>query len=187
MPDMIKKPLRELFLASYKEFRQRLWNRLGSQHLADDALHETWLRIDGVGDGVVVKYPAAYLFRIALNVAEEQRRSQSRIMSLDEVDELYQVADELADPARIIIGETEIETFRQILDELPPRRREMIIAARLRDVPHTDIARRFGVSLRTVEKELKAGLQYCCERMGKHYIQRFGPRPETKALLKNDE
>lgn len=187
MPDMIQKPLRELFLARYKEFRQRLWNRLGSKNLADDALHETWLRIDGVGDGVVVKYPAAYLFRIALNVAEEQRRSSARIMSLAEVDDLYQVADELADPARIIMGEIEIEAFRAVLNELSPRRREIIIAARLRDVPHTDIARRFGVSLRTVEKELKAGLEYCCERLNKHYIQRFGPRSETEVLPKNDE
>ncbi|WP_164146151.1 RNA polymerase sigma factor [Serratia marcescens] len=179
MPDAIKKTMRELFIASYAEFRQRLCRRLGSGHLADDALHETWLRIDSVSNDGVVRYPAAYLFRIALNVAEEQRRNQARIMSTDEIEVLYNFADELADPARITQGQIEVEMFHAILAELPPRRREMIIAARFDDLPHVDIARRFGVSLRTVEKELKAGLQYCCERMEKQYIQRLGPKTET--------
>lgn len=124
MPDAIKKTMRELFIASYAEFRQRLCRRLGSGHLADDALHETWLRIDSVSNDGVVRYPAAYLFRIALNVAEEQRRNQARIMSTDEIEVLYNFADELADPARITYGQIEVEMFHAILAELPPRRRD---------------------------------------------------------------
>ncbi|HCE39599.1 MAG: RNA polymerase subunit sigma [Alcanivorax sp.] len=176
VPDTLHQPLRDLFLLRYDELRQRLRQRLGSPQLAEDALHETWLRIETLRDGTVVRHPAAYVFRIALNVAEEQRRKQARVMNLDEVEDLYAMADEMADPAREALGEQEIELFRRALAELPRRRRAIVTAARLEDTPHADIARRHGVSLRTVEKELRAGLEYCCQRLDREYIQRFGPK-----------
>ncbi|WP_410866767.1 hypothetical protein [Paraburkholderia sp. SIMBA_027] len=39
------------------------------------------------------------------------------------------------------------------------------------------MAERFGISVRTVEKELRAGLEHCCEKLEKKYVQRYGPRP----------
>ncbi|ARB44765.1 MULTISPECIES: RNA polymerase sigma factor [Alloalcanivorax] len=168
--------LRDLLVQRYDEFRQRLYSRLGSHQLAEDALQETWLRIERMQEGTRVHHPAAYLFRIAMNVAEEQRRKHARVMTLDEVDDLYQMADELADPAREALGEQEIRIFRRALAELPRRRRAIVTAARIEDTPHAEIAERFGVSLRTVEKELRAGLQHCCERLERDYAPRYGPR-----------
>ncbi|MBM7333295.1 MAG: RNA polymerase sigma factor [Alcanivorax sp.] len=177
MPDTLQQPLRDLFLERYEEFRQRLRTRLGSHQLAEDALQETWLRLETLrGSTVVVKHPAAYVFRIALNAAEEQRRKQSRLMTLDDVEDLYAMADELADPAREALGEQEILLFRRALSELPRRRRAIVTAARLEEVPHAEIAARHGVSLRTVEKELRAGLEHCCRRLDREYVQRFGPK-----------
>ena len=92
------------------------------------------------------------------------------------MDDLYQMADELADPAREALGEQEIRLFRRALAELPRRRRAIVTAARIEDTPHAEIAERFGVSLRTVEKELRAGLQHCCERLERDYSPRYGPR-----------
>ena len=83
---------------------------------------------------------------------------------------------ERADPAREALGEQEIAMLRRALSELPRRRRAIVTAARLNDVPHKEIAARHGVSLRTVEKELKAGLEHCCKRLDREYIQRFGPK-----------
>ena len=100
MPDTFHQPLRDLLVLRYDEFRQRLRSRLGSRQLAEDALQETWLRVDAMRDSTAVRHPAAYLFRVALNVAEEQRRKQARVMTLDEVEDLYLMADERADPAR---------------------------------------------------------------------------------------
>jgi RNA polymerase sigma-70 factor (ECF subfamily) len=36
----------QLFLTSYEDFRVRLRTRLGSEDLANDVLHETYLRVD---------------------------------------------------------------------------------------------------------------------------------------------
>jgi len=168
--------LRDLFLSKYAAFRHRLQARLGSEDLANDALHEAWLRVDAMSETADVKHPAAYLFRIAVNAAEDQRRSDSRLMAVDEIDALYDsVADESADPARVVLGRVELERLERALSEMPPRRRAILLAARLDEVPHREIAQRFGISLRTVEKELRAGLEHCCTRLEKKYVQRFGP------------
>jgi len=45
--------------------------------------------------------------------------------------------------------------------ELPPRQREILLAARLDGLPRREIANRLGISLRLVEKELQRAQEYC--------------------------
>ena len=78
MPDSIKAALRTLFLARYDQFRRHLHKRLGSEDLANDALHETYLRMEGMNVRAAIRFPSAYLFRIALNVAISFVRSRRR-------------------------------------------------------------------------------------------------------------
>jgi len=175
MPDSIKAALRTLFLARYDQFRRHLHKRLGSEDLANDALHETYLRMEGMNVRAAIRFPSAYLFRIALNVAEDQRKSNARLLSVPDVEALYEMADEMADPARTAEARGELEALERALAELSRRRRAIVVAARIDEIPHREIARRFGLSERTVEKELRAGLEHCCERLGRDFIQRFGP------------
>lgn len=167
--------LRAVFMQRYDQLRRYLRVRLGSEELAHDALHETYLRVEGLNDGVVIKHASAYLFRVALNVADDQRKKRSRLLSTAEVEHLYELADELADPVRTVESQGELDALERALAELPPRRRAIVIAARVNDQPHRDIAACFGISARTVEKELRAGLEHCCERLGREFFQRFGP------------
>lgn len=175
MDGTLKTSLRAVFLARYGQLRQYLQRRLGSEELAHDALHETYLRVEGLGDGAAVKHPSAYLYRIALNVADDQRTRHARVLSASEVQDLYEFADELADPVRTVESQSELDALERALAELSPRRRAIVIAARVKDQPHRDIAACFGISARTVEKELRAGLEHCCERLGRDFLQRFGP------------
>ena len=54
----------------------------------------------------------------------------------------------------------------QIIDELPERQRRMLVACRLEQRRHADIAAEFGVSVRTVELEVRNAVNYCSERLG---------------------
>lgn len=175
MGESIKATLRALFLARYAQFRRHLHLRLGSEDLANDALHEAYLRVESSTIRGAIRYPSAYLFRIALNVAEDQRKRSARLLSTEEVDALHELVDEVADPLRSAEARGELEALERALAELPRRRRAIVLAARLDEMPHKDIAARYGVSARTVEKELRAGLEHCCERLGRDFIQRFGP------------
>jgi RNA polymerase sigma-70 factor (ECF subfamily) len=187
MPESLKNALQSLFVARYDQFRKHLRLRLGSDDLAGDALHETYLRVEKMTSEGAVKYPSAYLFRIALNVAEDQRRSNARILGAAEIDELYELADELSDPARMAEGRDQLHALEAALAELPWRRRSIVIAARVEEMPHAEIARRFNVSPRTVEKELRAGLEHCCQRLGREFIQRFGPIAGKNDALNDHE
>lgn len=186
MPDTIKAAMRTLFLNRYSQFKRHLRLRLGSEDLANDALHETWLRVEKMTLAGAVKYPSAYLFRIALNIAEDQRKSNLRSLGTAELDELYEMADDMADPARTIEGRNQLDVLARALAELPRRRRDIVMAARVDEMPHRDIARHFGVSPRTVEKELRAGLEHCCARLGREFVQRFGPAAGSKVAGKAD-
>ena len=125
-----------------------------SASLRELFLAKTWLRVESMPDAAPVEYPAAYLFKIAVNVAEDQRRGSARLLSMEELEELYELADE-AGPVREVEGR-QLAALEAALAELPRRRQAIVIAARVDEVPHREIAERFGISVRTVEKELRA-------------------------------
>lgn len=133
MSDSRQSAMVKLFLASYDDFKARLKRRLGSEDLACDVLHETYLRVDRLDDALEVKKPQAYLFRIALNIAADRREGDARLLTGEEVAELLQVADEGLDPERIVGGHAEIRRLLEALCELPARRRQILIASRLEE------------------------------------------------------
>lgn len=162
------------FLTSYDAMKVRLRRRLGSDDLANDVLQETYLRVDRMDADTAPAKPDAYLYRMALNVAADRREADSRLLTGAELEALLQVSED-QDPARIVGGQKEIQSLLGALYELPSRRRRIFIAARLEEAPHLEIAERFGISTRMVEKELKAALTHCANRLERKVIQRFGP------------
>jgi RNA polymerase sigma factor (sigma-70 family) len=169
-------PLLRLFMERRHELRRRLKQRLGSEELANDALQETYLRIKRMSDHAEVSSnPAGYLFRMAVNVAADQRQADSRYLTGTEVEDLLNVGSDALDPARVVHARLEVETLELAMRELTPRQREILIAARVDDVSQEDIARRFRISVRMVGKELKKALEHCGKRLDRKVTQRFGP------------
>ncbi|MCG3102049.1 RNA polymerase sigma factor, partial [Enterobacter sp. DRP3] len=80
--------LRALFLERYNDFRSQLRRRLGSDDLAHDAMQEAFLKVNDLPASSSIQQPAAYLFRVALNIAEDQRRRDSRLLTGVEISEL---------------------------------------------------------------------------------------------------
>ena len=70
-----------MFLERYNDFRNQLKRRLGSEDLAHDAMQEAFLKVNELPPGMPVQQPAAYLFRMALNAAEDHRRRDSRLLT----------------------------------------------------------------------------------------------------------
>jgi RNA polymerase sigma factor (sigma-70 family) len=174
--------LRALFVDRYSEFKHRLARRLGSADLAAETLQETWLRLERPGNPGVVERPDAYLFRIALNVAADRRDADHRRLALSEIEVLRHLDDDELDPERIAESRSEITALARALDELPPRCRAIFVAARLDGTPHKDIAARYGISTRMVERELKRALEHCSERLGRNLPGRFGSPPPEPSI-----
>ena len=156
--------LRQLLLTSYDELRANLTQRLGSADLAGDAVQDTWLRlhrVEGVGN---IGSPANYLFRIALNVARDRLLSERRYLSAADIEAMLDLPDEASDPASIVESRSELRFVETLISELPPRQRDILVAARLDGLSRGEIAKRLGISLSLVEKELKQAHEYCLAR-----------------------
>jgi RNA polymerase sigma factor (sigma-70 family) len=169
-------PLMQLFMERRQQLRRKLKHLLGSEELANDALQETYLRLERMNEGdVVPNNPLGYLFRMALNAAADQRQMEARYLTGGELDDLLDMGTDLLDPARVADGQFEVEALADALSELPQRRRAILIAARVEDVSLQTLAERYAISVRTVSNELKRALEHCAERLDRKFVQRFGP------------
>jgi DNA-directed RNA polymerase specialized sigma24 family protein len=93
--------LRHLLLLRYSDFKARLTRRLGSADLAGDALQDTWLRLEDGGNIATVHRPDSYLFRIALNIARDRQRAETRRLTSGEIGELLNIEDDEPNPAQV--------------------------------------------------------------------------------------
>jgi RNA polymerase sigma factor (sigma-70 family) len=169
--------LRERFIVKYDNFRARLRRRLGSDDLARESLHETWLQL-ARSDGMrSVLQPDSYLFGIALNMAAGLKRAETRHASRVEIEAAIDFADEAAGPAEIVEARFNLKELESAIQELPPRRRTILLAVRIQEIPIQTIADSLGLSRRMVEIELKRAVEYCAGRLGHPLTRRFGPKP----------
>lgn len=160
--------------------QQKLARRLGSQDAAGDVLQEAYLRLQRMGDLGAVERPRAYLFRIALNIAADHRRSEHRRLARSETELLLRLEDDELDPERIAEGRSSVRLLTQALEELPARRRAIFIATRLQGRPYAEIAADFGISTRLLEREVKLALDHCRDRLEIKLSQKYGSgRSET--------
>lgn len=157
--------LRTLLTSRYGELRRRLEFRLGSLERADDALQETWLRVETMDMSVLepIRHPASYLVQMAVNMSIDQYRREMRYTSEQAYEEAPVRVDELSDPVRVLSGEREIEALEEAMMSLSRRRRTILLAIRVENTPHRELAERFRISERMVAKELRAALDHCAE------------------------
>jgi RNA polymerase sigma-70 factor (ECF subfamily) len=140
----------------YADLKQRLTRRLGDAEAAGDALHNAWLRLKGSDDPGPVQNPGAYLSRMAVNIAVDAQRRYSRLLSGDEIDALLEeMNDSTPDPAQIAELRSEVDALLKLLDRMPERRRAVALLVHAAGLTQKEAAQRLGVSLRTVEYELK--------------------------------
>lgn len=171
--------LRRHLLLRYNDLKARLTRRLGSADLASDALQDTWLRLEDGNNIAAVRHADAYLFRTAVNIANDHRRAEARRLTTDEVEALLDIADDRPDPMRVSEARSELLALEDVMAELPPRQRAILLAARLDELPRREIARRFRISVRLVQRELQEAQDYCAARLRRSSVSFTSGRRET--------
>lgn len=177
MTESSRPSLRQLLVAGYDDMMRRLSRRLGSEDLASEVLHETYLRLDATRDVAVLQRPVDYIYRVALNLANDRRRTDSRRLSYSEVEALYHFADSVLDADRDIEARSELAALDRAFAMLTARQRAILIAVRIDGTPHAEHAKRFGISERMIDKDLRRGLEHCAAQLERTLITRFGSHP----------
>ncbi len=149
---MTSSGLEAVFLAN----RERLLRFLvahGAGDAAEDLLHELWLKLTATQTGPIAQ-PISYLYRAANNLMLDRYRSTQQA-SKRESDWTEIVSDPPPSGERVLIARQQFELAQSTLDELGARAATVFLRHRIDGIAQRDIASELGVSLSTVESDLR--------------------------------
>jgi RNA polymerase sigma factor (sigma-70 family) len=127
----------------------------GAGDEAEDVLHDLWQRLV-VTPPAPVAEPVAYLFRAAENVLRDRRRSSvSRERRQQDWHDASNGPHEEATSERRLIARERLREAERVLAAQGPRVSSVFRRFRLDGVGQAAIAKEFGVSLSSVEKDLQ--------------------------------
>lgn len=130
--------------------QRRIRAHVGSPEEASDLVHEAFARLLGARTGPSLRSPAAFLNRIVRNLLiDRSRRNAARppLVALEQ-DCAIAVA---ADQGQALELDQMRQRYRQVVDALPPRTREVFLLHRVDELGYREIAERLDISVRTVE------------------------------------
>jgi RNA polymerase sigma factor (sigma-70 family) len=145
-----------------------LLRRLRSVANAEDLAQEVYLRLLRAVEPRQVKFPQAYVYRIAFHVlCEFQVRERGGKVTFDSETAAAladHVADETATPEQAYEEDARQERFEQVLGELPPMQRAVLRLATQHNFSHAQIAASLGISVSTVRNHLYKAIDHCRHR-----------------------
>lgn len=160
---MSESGIRAVFLARRATLRRLLLARLGDAAEADDVLQELWLRIEQARTGPV-QDPAAYIMRMALNLATDRRIADRRREGRHSAwGSLQPESAEVPGQEQALMARNELARVQALLDSMPEAMRRALILFRLEGRSQRAIAEDLGMSLSGVEKLLARGYRQLVE------------------------
>jgi RNA polymerase sigma-70 factor (ECF subfamily) len=179
MTDRSADLLRRTYLRGYADLKVRLTKRLGSAELASDALQDAWLRLESVTSVGSVERPWPYILQIAYNMALKRLHREREMVTLDDARAALSLVDDGPSATQITEARSELALLRLVVQELTPRRREILFASRLDGTSLRELADRYAISQRLVERELRHAVLYCAKRLGRGPRSREGSSEES--------
>ncbi len=140
--------------------RSLLQRRSGCAETAADLTQDVFLRLLGKAALPGMNEPRAYLARIAHGLLVDHQRRQTLERSWLETLSAMPAAQAPSAEERAIIVDA-LARIDALLEGLKPRVRGVFLASRLDGESYPAIARRLGVSLSTVEKDMATALRHC--------------------------
>lgn len=142
----------------------------GAGEDAEDLVQLLWLKVAAAPDGPIAQ-PLSYLYRAANNLMLDRYRSQQQAAKRDHdwtdaATTLPGTSDEPSSERRLIARE-QLRLAQAALDALGERPAAIFRRHRVDGVGQRDIAAEFGVSISTVEADLRRAYRAMIELKGK--------------------
>ncbi|EGD58408.1 ECF subfamily RNA polymerase sigma-24 factor [Novosphingobium nitrogenifigens DSM 19370] len=159
--------LQALFAGNRPVLLRFLTARCGDAGMAEDLLHELWLKLERIAPGPVAN-GQAYLFRMANNLVLDHARARQRAMrrdrdwidadgsaSLDPEDRL----DPADSAEEILLRRQEADRLHEAIAALPEGARRALWLYRIEEKGQGEIAAILGISRSGVEKHLALAMK----------------------------
>ncbi|MBO9357610.1 sigma-70 family RNA polymerase sigma factor [Bordetella petrii] len=155
--------LQRLLMSRYDALKAQIAYRLGgSQEMAADALHDAYVRLASQENLDDVKHPRTYLVNTAVNSAIDRMRKDARLVSDDDIEAIFEQArDEAPSQVRELLARERMEQVMAVLNQLPPRQSELLVSHRVHGEDTEALAKRWGVSVRMIRREIQKANDAC--------------------------
>lgn len=121
---------------------------------ADEVVQDAFLEIIAYSKGREIRKVDNLLSRIVRSVALRRIRDRKKHSGLVWSEAGEGLVDLAADPERSLIGAQRLQRVMAAIDSMPAKRREVFLLHRVEEMTYPQIARRVGVSIKTVEKHM---------------------------------
>lgn len=140
----------------------------------DDVVQESYLRIWKAAAREPIQSAKAFLYlvarRVALNLVRKNRNAPFDAYGGTEAS---RVIDEKPDACESAILHERIDLLADALMSLPPRCREIVILNKVKGITQREVADRLGISERTVEVHVRAGVARCNTYLRDHGLKNY--------------
>ncbi|ARB29598.1 sigma-70 family RNA polymerase sigma factor [Pseudomonas tolaasii] len=149
----------------YRELVCFLNARLGNRQVAEDVVHDAYVRVLERSSDTPIEQPRAFLYRTALNlVIDGHRRNALRqVEPLEVLDSEGRFAH--CSPHTSHDQGLRLEMLERALAELPTACRDSFLLRKLDGLSHLQIGERLGISRSVVEKHIVNAMKHCRVRM----------------------
>lgn len=159
-----------MFERYYRELLSFLSRKVSDRATAADLAQESYVRVyEAQRTGSVVRDPRALLYRTARNLVTDHHRRTGVRADFDGAGSSEEGAVELDDcigpstfePDTILSSGQGLAAMVATIDRLPPRCREAFVLYKFDGLSYAEVAERMGISVRTVEMQLRIAMQAC--------------------------
>lgn len=147
--------MQELYLDHHPWLQSLLRKRLGNREDAADLAHDTFVRVmRSELSPTDLCEPRGFLATVARGLVADLFRR--RTLEQAYLEYLVALPEEQAQAQQALL---EVDA---LLHALPTKVRQAFLLAQLEELPYAEIARRLGISHRTVSNYLTRAMEHCC-------------------------
>lgn len=158
--------LTRLFVEHRQALQAYLSRMLRQPELVADLIQETFLRFAERDTSSTIQNERSYLYRVAHNLAIDHLRQQQRQRTDSmPIEELHEIVDTSGSLEKQAEARSHLEYLHKILQELPPRTRQVFALNRIEGLTHKQVAEHLSISDSSVQKHLSSALQHVMSRM----------------------
>lgn len=153
----------------FTRYGRDLLRFLGSRlkpHEAEDIAQKAYLQLLQHPDPQEIGNPQAYLFKTASNLAVDHVRSRKAGPDRTDPDaNCEDLVSPAPGPEAAVDAGRRLASFREVLASLPELPRTLFLLNRIDGMTHEELAIRFGISEKTVERHIVKALERCNRRL----------------------
>lgn len=158
-------PTISAFLENEPALKRFLGRMLPTASDVEDIVQETFIRAYAASARQTVLMPKAFLFRIARNLALNERSrmwntTTTFVGDSAELDALSADDDDVPGEDRFD-SRRKMQLLEAAIAQLPPQCRRVFQLRKIEELSHKEIAAEMGISVSTVEKHIATGLVRC--------------------------